>query len=125
MISVSFFTGASPRNCFRQCSTACFISFSAHSAVFAFIGRPVGRTMRNESMKASSIGPCRPGFLRAPSGGAKSHCTHFPSTCEKSSDRLQVPFGAASIASFCAVDLDRRCAEVAVLAHCGHPARTE
>ena len=51
------FTGASPRNCLRQWSIACFISFSAQSAVFEFIGRPDGFTLRNASMNASSIGP--------------------------------------------------------------------
>ena len=47
-------TPASPRNCLRQWSAACFISFAAHAPTFSFSGLPVGETFRNADMKASS-----------------------------------------------------------------------
>ena len=44
--------------------SACVISAAAQAPIFSFNGLPVGRTIRKLSMKASSMGPCRPWRLR-------------------------------------------------------------
>src|SRR5438034_43670 len=70
--AVSSLTRASPRNCFRQWETAWSSSASIQAPVFSCNALPVGLTMRKLSMKASSIGPCRPWRLRrVPSSAAR------------------------------------------------------
>src|SRR5262245_55293065 len=75
--AVSVVVRASPRYCWRQWSIACCISLAAQEPTFSFSAGPVGFTMMKLSMKASSIGPWRPCFLRRPASSS-GPATHLP-----------------------------------------------
>ena len=76
--ALSSLTRASPRNCCRQCSSACSLSAFAQAPTLAFEGLPVGRTIRKLSMKASSIGPCKPCRLRSLPSSTRSTTAQSP-----------------------------------------------
>src|SRR5438128_8897612 len=63
LTAVSSLTDASPRKMSRHIFVAWDNSLFAQEPSLSLNGFPVGRTKRNEVIKASSIGPVSPGFL--------------------------------------------------------------
>ena len=71
------------RNCSSQSDSAWPSWASVHLPIASEFARPVGFTITKRSMKASSIGPCRPGRLAKPANSNRPTSRHWPSALIK------------------------------------------
>ena len=81
--SLSSLTSGLARNCSSQSDSAWASCAAVHLAASGLRAWPVGRTIRNRPMKASSIGPCRPGRLAKPTNSNRPMARHRPSALTK------------------------------------------